>query len=133
MIKPSRVGHATFETPDVDKALAYYVEVNGLKLAGRESGRAYLTSKTGLLTLALEQGREENLKRISFEVSPKADFADLACPRIGREVFRETFLEHQGDAFTHDADCVHRIDHGVHLGIKQVSLEEFDHQKYQCG
>ena len=52
MIKPSRVGHATFETPDLDKALAYYVEVNGLKLAARENGRAYLASKTGLLTLA---------------------------------------------------------------------------------
>jgi catechol 2,3-dioxygenase-like lactoylglutathione lyase family enzyme len=78
MIKPSRVGHATFETPDLDKALAYYTDVNGLKLVGQEKGRAYLASKTGLLTLALEQGRAEDLKRISFEVSPKADFADLA-------------------------------------------------------
>jgi catechol 2,3-dioxygenase-like lactoylglutathione lyase family enzyme len=78
MIKPSRVGHATLETPDLDKALAYWVEVNGLKLAARESGRAYLASKTGLLTLALEQGGDENLTRISFEVSPTADFADLA-------------------------------------------------------
>ena len=78
MIKPSRVGHATFETPDLDKALAYYTEVNGLKLVSREKGRAYLASKTGLLTLALEAGREEDLKRISFEVSPKADFSDLA-------------------------------------------------------
>jgi len=78
MIKPSRVGHATFETPDLDKALAYYTDVNGLKLVGHEKGRAYLASKTGLLTLALEQGRAEDLKRISFEVSPKADFADLA-------------------------------------------------------
>ena len=78
MIKPSRVGHATFETPDLDKALAYYTEINGLKLVGQEKGRAYLASKTGLLTLALEAGREEDLERISFEVSPTADFADLA-------------------------------------------------------
>jgi len=78
MIKPSRVGHATFETPDLDKALAYYVEVNGLVLHARDKDRAYLSSKTGLLTLALERGREENLRRISFEMAPTADFAGLA-------------------------------------------------------
>ncbi|HEY2137066.1 MAG TPA: VOC family protein, partial [Xanthobacteraceae bacterium] len=78
MIKPSRVGHATFETPDLDKALAYYTEVNGLVLDSRDKDRAYLASKTGLLTLALEKGRAEGLRRISFEMSPKADFADMA-------------------------------------------------------
>ena len=78
MIKPSRVGHATFETPDLDKALAYYTEVNGMVLHAREKDRAYLASKTGLLTLALERGSQENLKRISFEMAPTADFADLA-------------------------------------------------------
>jgi catechol 2,3-dioxygenase-like lactoylglutathione lyase family enzyme len=78
MITPRRVGHATFETPDLDKALAYYTEVNGLVLSSRDKDRAYLASKTGLLTLALEKGREEGLRRISFEVSPKADVADMA-------------------------------------------------------
>ena len=77
MITPKRVGHATFETPDLDKALAYYTEVNGLVLSSRDKDRAYLASKTGLLTLALEKGRDEGLRRISFEVSPKADVADM--------------------------------------------------------
>jgi catechol 2,3-dioxygenase-like lactoylglutathione lyase family enzyme len=78
MITPRRVGHATFETPDLDKALAYYTEVNGLVLSSRDKDRAYLASKTGLLTLALEKGRDEGLRRISFEVSPTADVADMA-------------------------------------------------------
>jgi len=78
MITPRRVGHATFETPDLDKALAYYTEVNGLVLHSRDKDRAYLASKTGLLTIALEKGRHEGLRRISFEVSPKADVADMA-------------------------------------------------------
>jgi len=78
MIKPRRVGHATFETPDLDKALDYYTGVNGLKLIRRDKSRAYLASKIGLLTIVLEQGREENLKKISFEVAPNSDFADLA-------------------------------------------------------
>jgi catechol 2,3-dioxygenase-like lactoylglutathione lyase family enzyme len=78
MITPRRVGHATFETPDLDKALAYYTEVNGLVLNSRDKDRAFLASKTGLLTIALEKGHAEGLRRISFEVSPKADVADMA-------------------------------------------------------
>jgi catechol 2,3-dioxygenase-like lactoylglutathione lyase family enzyme len=77
MIKAARVGHATFETPDLDRAITYYT-VNGLVLKTKERGRAFLASKIGLLTIALEQGRNEGLKRISFEVSPHADFAGMA-------------------------------------------------------
>lgn len=78
MIKARRVGHATFETPDLDRAITYYTEVNGLALNAKDKSRAYLASKTGLLTIALELGGEESLKRLSFEVSPKTDFADMA-------------------------------------------------------
>jgi catechol 2,3-dioxygenase-like lactoylglutathione lyase family enzyme len=78
MIRPRRVGHASFETPDLAKSIAYYTEVNGLVLAAKEKDRAFLASKTGLLTIALEQGREENLKKIAFEVAPNSDFSDLA-------------------------------------------------------
>jgi catechol 2,3-dioxygenase-like lactoylglutathione lyase family enzyme len=78
MIKASRVGHATFETTDLDRAIAYYTQVNGLVLDSKDKGRAFLASKTGLLTIALEQGRERSLKRISFEVAANADFPDMA-------------------------------------------------------
>jgi catechol 2,3-dioxygenase-like lactoylglutathione lyase family enzyme len=78
MIKLSRLGSATFETTDLDRAIAYYTDVNGLVLGARESGRAFLASKTGLLAITLEQGGEAKLKRLAFEVSPSADFADLA-------------------------------------------------------
>jgi catechol 2,3-dioxygenase-like lactoylglutathione lyase family enzyme len=78
MIKPGRVGHATFETPDIERAITYYTDVNGLVLSAREKGRAFLASKTGLLSIALEQGHEAKLKRLSFEVSPNANFADMA-------------------------------------------------------
>jgi catechol 2,3-dioxygenase-like lactoylglutathione lyase family enzyme len=78
MINARRVGHATFETPDLDRAIAYYTEVNGLVLSAKDKSRAFLASKTGLLSIALEHGAEQSLKRLSFEVSPNADFADMA-------------------------------------------------------
>ena len=36
MIRVSRVGHAMFETPDLDRAIAYYTEVNGLVLSAKD-------------------------------------------------------------------------------------------------
>ena len=77
MIRVSRVGHATFETPDLDRAIAYYTDVNGLVLSAKDKDRAFLASKTGLLTIALVQGREQGLRRISFEVAANADFSDM--------------------------------------------------------
>jgi catechol 2,3-dioxygenase-like lactoylglutathione lyase family enzyme len=78
MIKARRIGHATFETPDLDRAIAYYTDVVGLVLNTREKGHAFLASKIGLLTIALEQGAEGKLRRLSFEVPPNADIAGMA-------------------------------------------------------
>ena len=36
MVKARRVGHATFETPDLEKAITYYGEFMGLIVAERE-------------------------------------------------------------------------------------------------
>ncbi len=47
MIKPRRIGHATFETADLDKQIDYWTEVAGLVLAEREKSRAFLATKTG--------------------------------------------------------------------------------------
>src|ERR1700681_1946566 len=41
MIKPRRIGHATFETADLEKAIAYYTDTMGLVLAARDKERAY--------------------------------------------------------------------------------------------
>ena len=53
MIKVLRIGHATFETPDLTKAIEHYTQVIGLSLAGREDKRAFLATKIGLLTVEL--------------------------------------------------------------------------------
>ena len=73
-------GHATFETPDLDRAIAYYIEVNGLVLSAKDKGRAFLASKTGLLTIALEHGREANFSR------PRSRSAQCRFCRHGQEV-----------------------------------------------
>ena len=80
MIKPRRVGHATFETTDIEKQIAYWTEVAGLVLAEREKKRAFLASKTGLLSIQLEETDRNHCARLSFEVAPDSDFD---APRQG--------------------------------------------------
>ena len=70
MIKPRRIGHATFETPDLPRMIDYYTEVVGLVLAEREKDRAFLTTKIGQLAIQLNKGDAERCAMLSFEVAP---------------------------------------------------------------
>src|SRR5580704_1336158 len=57
MIKPRRIGHATYETPDLQKMIDYYTQVMGLVLAEREKDRAFLVTQIGqLLTFKDNKG-----------------------------------------------------------------------------
>jgi catechol 2,3-dioxygenase-like lactoylglutathione lyase family enzyme len=78
MIKPRRIGHATFETPDLETAIAYYGEFMGLVLAEREKDRAFLASKVGQLVIELNKAERAHCSKLSFEVAPHSDFGDLA-------------------------------------------------------
>src|SRR5919197_727881 len=78
MIRPRRIGHATFETPDLDKQIDYYTQVMGLVLQSREKNRAFLMSKIGILTIQLDLGSTARLKKLSFEVPPGSDFGAMA-------------------------------------------------------
>ena len=75
MIQVRRIGHATLETPDIDRQVAYFTEIAGLVLAQRETDRAYLASKMGPLTVQLEKAETPRCARLSFEVAPDTDFA----------------------------------------------------------
>jgi catechol 2,3-dioxygenase-like lactoylglutathione lyase family enzyme len=84
MIQARRIGHATFETADLDCAIDYYTQVCGLVLAEREPGRAFLASKIGQLVVRLDEGSNAQCTGLSFEVAPDTDFA-----AIGRRLREE--------------------------------------------
>jgi catechol 2,3-dioxygenase-like lactoylglutathione lyase family enzyme len=77
MIKVRRIRYATFETPDLERALAYYTQVNGLALAVREKDRAFLATGIGELAIELQQGQKARCLGLSFEVAASADLAAL--------------------------------------------------------
>src|SRR5580658_5607491 len=78
MMKRRRIGHATFETPDVDRMVEDYTEVMGLILAERDKDRAFLTTQIGQLAIQINKGDAERCVMLSFEVAPDSDFGVLA-------------------------------------------------------
>ena len=77
MIKLLRLGHATFETPDIEKAIEHHTQVIGLSLVGRDRNRAFLATRTGQLAVELQQGAQSKCLKLAFEVPATADFADI--------------------------------------------------------
>jgi catechol 2,3-dioxygenase-like lactoylglutathione lyase family enzyme len=77
-VRPRRIGHATFATPDLDRAIDYYTQVNGLVLAAREKDRAFFASKTGLLVVRVDRSDRAACTSLAFEVAHDSDFAEMS-------------------------------------------------------
>lgn len=77
MIDVKRMGHATLETPDLERQIDYFTQVTGLVLAERQNGRAFLATKVGDLVVQLEKGDAPRCSRISFQVAPGTDVNDI--------------------------------------------------------
>ena len=77
MVKLRRIGHATFETPDLPRMIDYYTEVVGLVLTDRNKDHAFLATKVGQLAVQLNKSDTERCTTLSFEVAPDADFGAL--------------------------------------------------------
>ena len=77
MIKVTRIGHATFETPDLERQIDYFTNVIGLVLAERDAGHAYLATRVGDLAVQLDKGDASRCSRLSFQAAPDTDFGEL--------------------------------------------------------
>src|SRR3974390_2542478 len=135
MIKPRRIGHATFETPDIERLIDYYTEVVGLVLAEREKDRAFLASKVGLLTVQINKSAAERCTSLSFEVAPNSDFGALArelekdgiksevqndsIPGLGAVL---TFKDNKGTTIALLKEWSYLGKHLLHLGVGPLKL-----------
>jgi catechol 2,3-dioxygenase-like lactoylglutathione lyase family enzyme len=77
MIKVTRIGHATFETPDLDRQIDYFTNVVGLVLAERAGDRAWLATRVGDLAVQLDKGDASRCSRLSFQAAAATDFNEL--------------------------------------------------------
>ena len=78
MIKVRRIGHATFETPDLNRLIDYHNHVTGLALVGRDADHAFFAARTGQVVIELRRAAAPRCAKLSFEVAAGEDFTDMA-------------------------------------------------------
>ena len=113
MIKPRRIGHATLETPDLERQLAYWTEVAGLVLAERDNNRAFLATRTGLLAVALERADRARCTRISFEAAiGQLGGTAITLPTAESQIARGETLEDTARVASRYVDAIIFRTHG---------------------
>ena len=90
MIQAQRLSHATIETPDLQRSLDYFVNVNGLVEVSRDAKSAWLASKLGQLSIALVRADEPACVRMAFEIAPDLDVADVVKTLAARGISART-------------------------------------------
>src|SRR5215467_4740766 len=73
MIRVRRIAHASLETPDIERQVAYYTQILGLTLVARDDEAAYLASTLDHHSVVLRHGSEPRCTRIAFQLAPDAD------------------------------------------------------------
>ena len=79
MIPVRRVAHATFETTDLERQVAYYSEVIGLSVLARTPKLAILGTPFGQELIAFERGIACRCTRVAFQVAPGIEQGRLAA------------------------------------------------------
>ena len=79
MLHVKRAGHSTLTTPDIGRMIDYFTRIVGLNLVAREKDHAILATKSGLEAIALERGDAADAPRLSFQIAPGSDLADVAA------------------------------------------------------
>jgi catechol 2,3-dioxygenase-like lactoylglutathione lyase family enzyme len=90
MIPVQRIAHATYETPDLARQLAYYTEVVGFHAAHRDNSHAILATRLGQEVLVLVQGSSARLTKLSFQVAPGYDLKDAGAVFAAKGIRVET-------------------------------------------
>jgi catechol 2,3-dioxygenase-like lactoylglutathione lyase family enzyme len=77
MIRVSKIAHASYETPDLDKQTEYYTEILGLTLVAKEKDSVYLASTVDHHAVVLRKGDAAQCTRIGFQIGPDADLDEF--------------------------------------------------------
>jgi catechol-2,3-dioxygenase len=75
LIPVRRLGHVTFETPDLEHQIAHYTQVVGLTVATQEKQRAVLATHLGDEVVVLERGARQRCTALSLHVDSTTDLA----------------------------------------------------------
>ena len=66
-----RLAYITFQTPDLERLVSYYIDVVGLSLVERTSDVVYLGVSAQNYCVVLKSGKETQCTGLSFQISPQ--------------------------------------------------------------
>jgi catechol 2,3-dioxygenase-like lactoylglutathione lyase family enzyme len=73
MIGVRKISHASYETPDLERQVAYYTDILGLALTARERDAVYLANTIDHHSVILRSGMHARCARIGFQIGPDDD------------------------------------------------------------
>jgi catechol-2,3-dioxygenase len=77
MIQVKRLGHATFNTPDLDRIVDYWTRIIGLTVVERDKSWAFLATRYGEEAIAVQSGGDANLVKAAFQVAPGTELGEV--------------------------------------------------------
>ena len=78
MIDVTRISHATFDTPDLERQIDYLTQILGLTVIAKERGQAFLGTVTGQQTVTLNEADQAACTAIAFQTDPGTPLKDIA-------------------------------------------------------
>ena len=78
MISVKQIGHATFETPDIERAIAYYTQYLGLTEIQRDGDTVYLACPSDFHSVVLKKGSTAAVTKLALQLAPGADVEEFA-------------------------------------------------------
>ena len=79
MIGVKQIGHATFETPDLERAVAYYTKYLGLTEVRRDGKTAFLACPSDFHSVVLTEGSSAAVTKLALQLAPDADLDAFAA------------------------------------------------------
>jgi catechol 2,3-dioxygenase-like lactoylglutathione lyase family enzyme len=77
MIRVKKIAHATYETPDLDRQVAYYTDILGLNLVAKEKDQAFLASTIDHHSVVLRKGDAARCARLGFQIGIDDDLREF--------------------------------------------------------
>lgn len=74
-----QIGYAVFETPDLERAIAYYTQYLGLTEVQRDGRTAFLACPLDFYSVVLKQGAAPDATRLALQLGPDADIEAFAA------------------------------------------------------
>jgi catechol 2,3-dioxygenase-like lactoylglutathione lyase family enzyme len=75
----TQIGYATFETPDLGRAIAYYTQYLGLTEVQRDGKTAHLACPSDFTSVVLKEGSAAAVTRLGLQLAPDADLEAFAA------------------------------------------------------